>query len=84
MLMHDKLLSLVGRIYHPAADASLWPWFLEDFADAAIALCRGGTDSNDRLWCQLLAARMPTVIALEFGVKDPTFFNQTCFERIRQ
>jgi DNA-binding CsgD family transcriptional regulator len=30
----ERLLSLVGRIYDAAADVSLWPQFLEEFADA--------------------------------------------------
>jgi DNA-binding CsgD family transcriptional regulator len=35
VLSQDKLLGLIGRIYDAAADAQLWPAFLEAFADAA-------------------------------------------------
>ena len=33
-LAEDKLFGLIGRIYDAAADASLWPAFLEAFANA--------------------------------------------------
>jgi len=34
MLSQEALLGLVGRIYDAATDETLWPVFLEDFADA--------------------------------------------------
>jgi DNA-binding CsgD family transcriptional regulator/PAS domain-containing protein len=35
VLSQEKVLGLIGRIYDAAADARLWPAFLQDFADAA-------------------------------------------------
>jgi DNA-binding CsgD family transcriptional regulator len=35
MLSQEKVLSLIGRIYDAAADETLWPAFLEDFANFA-------------------------------------------------
>jgi hypothetical protein len=40
MISEGKLAELIGRIYDAAADAALWPAFLEDFTEAA-----GGTSA---------------------------------------
>jgi DNA-binding CsgD family transcriptional regulator len=34
MLSRDRLLRLIGRIYDAASDESLWPLFLDEFAEA--------------------------------------------------
>jgi DNA-binding CsgD family transcriptional regulator len=34
VLSQERVLGLIGRIYDAAADAQLWPAFLQDFADA--------------------------------------------------
>lgn len=62
MLTHEKLSSLIGKIYGAAADASLWPQFLEEFADAI-----GGTASGIVYY----DLRLPGSNSGVFGRTDP-------------
>jgi DNA-binding CsgD family transcriptional regulator len=60
VLSQEKVLRLVGRIYDAAADESLWPAFLEDFAIAV------NGEATALFYCDMIALRAGLAITVGF------------------